>query len=68
MRGRLKILANSKEFLEIFLFSPETTHKAYYGKNEHKLDTTCFSLCPATSMKDKILLELSNQDSIEVID
>lgn len=62
INGKLKILANSKEFLDIDLFSPETTHKAYSGKNEHKLDTTCFYLCPATSIKDKILLELSSHD------
>jgi len=39
INGKLKILANSKEFLDIDLFSPETTHKAYSGKNEHKLNT-----------------------------
>ena len=46
---------------------PETTQSAYSGKNEHKLDTTCFYLCPPTSMNDKILLEFYSHDSMESI-
>lgn len=38
-----------------------------FGKKEHRLETTCFSLCPPTSMKDNILLEFSSQDSIDII-
>lgn len=49
------------------LLMADTTHKAYSGKNEHKLETTCFSLCPPTSMKDNILLEFSSYDSIDII-
>lgn len=44
------------------LFTADTTHNAYYGKNEHRLDTTCFYLCPPTSIKDNILLEFYSQD------
>lgn len=67
INGKLNIRANYKELLEIFLFYPETTQSAYSGKNEHKLETTCFSLWPATSMKDSILLELSSHYSIELM-
>ncbi len=40
---------------------PETTHRAYSGKNEQRLATTCFWAlrCPPTSMKAKILFALS---------
>ena len=67
IKGKLKILANSKDLLEIFLFYPETTQRAYSGKKEHRLETTCFYLWPATSIKDNILLELSSHSSIEVM-
>lgn len=38
-------------------YFPDTIHKAYSGKYEHKLETSCFSafLCPPTSIKDKSL-------------
>lgn len=49
------------------LFVPETTHSAYYGKKEQRLDTTCFSLWPPTSIKERILLEFYSQDYIDII-
>lgn len=67
IKGRLKILANFRwsvsnfdEFLGDYF--PETTHIAYSGKNEHKLETNCFYafLWPPTSIKDKSLLAWSN--------
>jgi hypothetical protein len=47
INGKLKIFASFKwsvsnfdEFLGDYL--PETTHIAYYGKYEHRLETSCF--------------------------
>ena len=68
IKGRLNSLASSMVFVLMFLFSPETTHNAYSGKNEHRLSTTCFSLCPPTSMNDSSLLEFSSQFSIDIMD
>lgn len=49
------------------LLTADTTHSAYYGKNEHKLETTCFYLWPPTSINDNILLEFYSHDSIDII-
>ena len=71
-RGRLKIFANYKLFTLIDLLEvlADKTHRAYSGKNEHKLETSCFYpfLCPPTSINDNNLVALSNhfyQDIIE---
>lgn len=62
IKGKLNIFANYIQLVFCVSLTPETTHNAYYGKNEHKLDTTCFYLWPPTSMNDNILLEFYNHD------
>ncbi len=74
INGKLNTFANSKwsvsnfdEFLGDYL--PETIHKAYSGKYEHKLEISCFSafLCPPTSMNDSSLFTWSNHFSSEIM-
>ena len=43
IKGKWKMLASSKvSGLIGALLTPETTHSAYSGKKEQRLDTTCF--------------------------
>lgn len=74
IKGRLNTLASYKwsvsNFGQVFCgYFPETTHRAYSGKNEHRLETNCFYafLCPPTSMNDKSLLTWSNHFYKEII-
>lgn len=44
IRGRWNIFASSMQLVFSVLLTPETIHRAYSGKKEHRLETTCFSL------------------------
>ena len=61
--GNLNMLASYKVsgFMAVVL-TPDTTHNAYSGKNEHRDVTSCFFafLWPPTSMKVSNLFALSS--------
>jgi len=67
-----KLLVLIIEMLPSFFYLlslPDITHKAYSGKNEQRLDTSCFYafLCPPTSIKVSNLLVLSSHFSSDII-